>query len=69
MTYLCNLLQLCVMQLLVKISSTRPKLISWEEWGDICLIYVFPSFCRRAFQQFYQKFIETAFPVEDIYIE
>lgn len=25
--------------------------------------------CRRAFQHFYQKFIETAYPIEDIYIE
>lgn len=26
-------------------------------------------FFRRAFQRFYQKFIETAYPIEDIYIE
>ena len=25
--------------------------------------------CRRAFRRFYQKFIETAFPTEDIYLE
>ena len=34
----------CVMQLLVKISCTRPKLISWEESGDICLIHLFSLF-------------------------
>lgn len=25
--------------------------------------------CSRAFQRFYQKFIETAYPTEDIYME
>lgn len=33
------------------------------------ILYVIFFYFRRAFQRFYQKFIETAYPIEDIYIE
>lgn len=53
------------------------KLFSFSEQFaifNLCFLIAFVLLpfllhCRRAFQRFYQKFIETAYPVEDLYID
>ena len=35
----------------------------------LCRTLIYKHFLRRAFRRFYQKFIETAYPTEDIYLE
>jgi mitogen-activated protein kinase 8 interacting protein 1 len=44
------------------------QLESFRQIAMFIVVFLFSTF-RRAFQRFYQKFIETAYPTEDIYME
>merc|ERR1712008_468446 len=58
----------------IYVSVQFPEVSIWiENLNTLLLSFVkrsdtFPWFNLRAFQRFYQKFMETAYPVEDIYL-